>query len=511
MTETELQAIESRYPNDEVHQLAARVRELEAEVALWKKVTGRDDAEGLDFALGRAGIDYHIDVLTKMRNDAQARVRELEAECTRRAQEQAALRVERDEARKTEALEWFKAIGGCDDFECIAGSLSHDGRMGALESGALAKERDALKADVERLTRERDEAEAADECQVDGRPSCHGDGKTDADWCRACLLARYRVASAERDGYAQQASALRRERAEAHDKYESSNKARHWLIQRLNEECAKVGFDLMWTDGGGSQCPGGWHRNPYLNRGDIHAELAEARATAERYAKGLAINEETLAIVEREGDEARATADLNAAARDAAAAEAHNLRARFAMNEPWPLVDVLDKLAEFADTILDHGYDGHGHEEARHVATRAHEFAAAIRTALSQPSAADAVLASIRAEAIDLYRRRRVMHRDTERGREVVSFDTPEDWLAEYDASNRADERKRCEADAHALREAAVAEARAAALLEAASMASKRKLSAMCIEDRVAMGNLESDLRALAATPTPPTDAKGTR
>jgi hypothetical protein len=57
--------------------------EARAEVALWKKVTGRDDAEGLDFALGRAGIDYHLDLLTKMRDAANARAERACAEAAR--------------------------------------------------------------------------------------------------------------------------------------------------------------------------------------------------------------------------------------------------------------------------------------------------------------------------------------------------------------------------------------------------------------------------------------------
>ena len=42
-----------------------------AEVALWKKATGRDDAEALDLELGRAGIDTHLRVLNEMRLKAE--------------------------------------------------------------------------------------------------------------------------------------------------------------------------------------------------------------------------------------------------------------------------------------------------------------------------------------------------------------------------------------------------------------------------------------------------------
>lgn len=54
-----------------------------AEVALWRKVTGYEDAEALDFNLGRAGIDYHLGVLT-VRTDAECKWRmEAQAEAAR--------------------------------------------------------------------------------------------------------------------------------------------------------------------------------------------------------------------------------------------------------------------------------------------------------------------------------------------------------------------------------------------------------------------------------------------
>ncbi len=46
-------------------------------------------------------------------------------------------------------------------------------------------------------------------------------------------------------------------------------------------------------------------------------------------------------------------------------------------SEPWPLRDVLTKLADAADILLrDHDYDGHGHEEIAVCRDRAREIAA---------------------------------------------------------------------------------------------------------------------------------------
>ncbi len=60
--------------------LAKQLEAAWAELALWRKATGRDDAERLDFELGRAGIDTHLQVLAELREAALVKVAGLEAE-----------------------------------------------------------------------------------------------------------------------------------------------------------------------------------------------------------------------------------------------------------------------------------------------------------------------------------------------------------------------------------------------------------------------------------------------
>jgi hypothetical protein len=53
--------------------------ELEKEIALWKRATGYDDPEDLDFFLGRAGVLNQFDVLNKMLADANKEKEQLRA------------------------------------------------------------------------------------------------------------------------------------------------------------------------------------------------------------------------------------------------------------------------------------------------------------------------------------------------------------------------------------------------------------------------------------------------
>lgn len=89
--------------------------------------------------------------------------------------------------------------------------------------------------------------------------------------------ASYNRLIAENNGLKQMESAVRRERDDLQTRLHASEKTRLWLIERFEDECKRAGFELHWTDGGGSDCPGGWHRNPYLNRGDVLAELIAIR------------------------------------------------------------------------------------------------------------------------------------------------------------------------------------------------------------------------------------------
>jgi hypothetical protein len=57
---------------------------------------------------------------------------------------------------------------------------------------------------------------------------------------------------------------------ESESKLEASKKeaalTEDWLVSRIDEELVRAGLSaLQWTDGGGSKCPTGWHRNPYIN------------------------------------------------------------------------------------------------------------------------------------------------------------------------------------------------------------------------------------------------------
>lgn len=61
------------------HMWKARAEKAEAEVAAWRRATGRDDAEALDFELGRAGIDAHLRVLEGQRDEWRRRAEGLGA------------------------------------------------------------------------------------------------------------------------------------------------------------------------------------------------------------------------------------------------------------------------------------------------------------------------------------------------------------------------------------------------------------------------------------------------
>lgn len=105
-----------------------------------------------------------------------------------------------------------------------------------------------------------------------------------ADEIRNCDAAQRGCQSlrAELEAERQTSAALRAERDEARGKYERSEMARHWLIKRFEEEGRREGFEVQWTDGGGSECPGGFHRNPFFNRGALTAAEALAVKMAEQ-------------------------------------------------------------------------------------------------------------------------------------------------------------------------------------------------------------------------------------
>jgi hypothetical protein len=73
------------------------------------------------------------------------------------------------------------------------------------------------------------------------------------------------------------------------------------------------------------------------------------------------------------------------------------------------------------------------------------ELAAAQRVRAALSTSDSSWLNTVRREAVDLYRRRRVLHQDTSRGREVIEFDEPEAWLTEKLAEARKEERAKCD------------------------------------------------------------------
>jgi hypothetical protein len=71
-----------------------------AEIAEWKRVTGYDDTETLDFECGRAGIRTHIDVCSRLRETANRERDEARAEAERLREECRLRKAERDQVER---------------------------------------------------------------------------------------------------------------------------------------------------------------------------------------------------------------------------------------------------------------------------------------------------------------------------------------------------------------------------------------------------------------------------
>jgi hypothetical protein len=80
---------------------------------------------------------------------------------------------------------------------------------------------------------------------------------------------------------ANDADALRAKLAAEKARADAAEATKAWVISRITEELSREGIELRWADGGGSACPGGWHRNPFLNLGRFSA-LVRSLALAER-------------------------------------------------------------------------------------------------------------------------------------------------------------------------------------------------------------------------------------
>jgi hypothetical protein len=131
--------------------------------------------------------------------------------------------------------------------------------------------------------------------------TCDKHPGADSDSCMVCIpcddeqrraLEEIGPLRAELNGLRQMEAAVRRERDEARSNAETLKAQKQWVIDRIEAECRRAGFELQWTDGGGAACPGGWHRNPYLNLGDVHAELAEARNEVARVTQAATVSYE---------------------------------------------------------------------------------------------------------------------------------------------------------------------------------------------------------------------------
>jgi len=73
---------------------------------------------------------------------------------------------------------------------------------------------------------------------------------------------------------------LRDELAAEKKRADAAEAASAWVVGRITDELRQEGIELQWTDGGGSACPGGWHRNPFLNLGRLSALRARGEALA---------------------------------------------------------------------------------------------------------------------------------------------------------------------------------------------------------------------------------------
>lgn len=97
---------------------------------------------------------------------------------------------------------------------------------------------------------------------------------------------------------------------------------------------------------------------------------------------------ESYTPIERENARLRAENLALVTARDEGLARESALREAMGFSTPWPLLDVLAKLADAADHLLDgHNCDAHGWEEAHAAASFARQHHAALSLLLSTPDA----------------------------------------------------------------------------------------------------------------------------
>jgi hypothetical protein len=96
-----------------------------------------------------------------------------------------------------------------------------------------------------------------------------------------CYLCREERREYER----QEMAALKIKLEEARTRADTRLVEKEWVIKRIDEELMREGISLQWTDGGGSACPSGWHRNPYLNWGRLERVTRERDEALSRVAE----------------------------------------------------------------------------------------------------------------------------------------------------------------------------------------------------------------------------------
>jgi hypothetical protein len=201
--------------------------------------------------------------------------------------------------------------------------------VGSIEQ--LVSERDGYRLQLQGVKALAAEAEKSHALELE-----HAKAETKAARDRAELDAHY-------------AAKVTAERDEAVERAKSEVARKAWVTDRIEAELRRAGLELQWTDGGGSACPGGWHRNPYLNVGNI-GDLSRDLATWTARALAAEADAEALAGALRRIDRERLlAAELEviesalANHKTGAALEAERERERVREQERWATATAFDE------------------------------------------------------------------------------------------------------------------------------------------------------------------------
>jgi hypothetical protein len=129
---------------------------LAAELAAWRKATGRDDPEALDMELGRAGLDHHFNAILAWRDTAYAEIERLkvEGEAERAAHALEKRAHEHTWNRKSQIVdERDAAIARADAAERECVSLNTLRCKAEDRAERAEEERDAARIDFDRVAR----------------------------------------------------------------------------------------------------------------------------------------------------------------------------------------------------------------------------------------------------------------------------------------------------------------------------------------------------------------------